>query len=297
MVGKISTTTLWVTTMNYRLSTLAIAIFATFPINAELGSNQTVPISVPLAHSYHQEIKVEEYWKSEKLDGIRAVWTGESLVTRNGNTIHAPDWFIDPLPNYPLEGELWAGRGNFHLVQQTVLDKLPINEAWRKIDFMLFDMPSAAGDYQKRYYNIVHFAQRSQRDHIKFIEHSPIKSESELFGYLDAVEAVKGEGVMLRKITSRYQAGRSNDLLKLKKHQDAEAVVVGYKVGKGKYQGLMGALLVQLESGLQFYIGSGFTDNLRREPPPLGSVITFRFNGHTQNGVPKFARFVRERVE
>jgi DNA ligase-1 len=102
---------------------------------------------------------------------------------------------------------------------------------------------------------------------------------------------------MLRKISSRYQAGRSTDLLKLKKHQDAEARVIGYKVGKGKYQGLMGALLVKLESGVEFYIGSGFSDQLRQDPPELGSTITFRYNGLTQNGVPKFARFLRERPE
>tara|TARA_Y100001960_G_scaffold288292_1_gene327197 strand:- start:1520 stop:2371 length:852 start_codon:yes stop_codon:yes gene_type:complete len=283
--------------MQYRLSILAVSIVIALSVQAQTAEQVRPSISVPLAHSYHEKIVVEEYWKSEKLDGIRAIWTGSKLVTRKGNEIHAPDWFLEPLPSYPLEGELWAGRGNFHLVQQTVLDKTPNSKAWRQIDFMLFDMPNSAGDYQKRYYNVVYFTRASQRDHIKYIEHTPIKDEKELFGYLDGIENINGEGVMLRKITSRYQAGRSNDLLKLKKYQDAEATVIGYKVGKGKYHGMMGAILVRVESGIQFYIGSGFTDFQRREPPELGSVITFRYNGYTQNGVPKFARFVRERVE
>ncbi|KHT38773.1 DNA ligase [Vibrio sinaloensis] len=283
--------------MNYQLTSLAASVLIALSMSANAANVDDFLVAVPLAHSYDQKIEVSEYWKSEKLDGIRAIWTGKRLVTRNGNPIHAPDWFVEPLPPYPLEGELWAGRGNFHLVQQTVLDTKPTDAAWRKIDYMLFDMPEAAGDYQKRYHNVIYFTRASKRDHIKYIEHTPIKSETELFGYLDTIDSAKGEGVMLRKITSRYQAGRSNDLLKLKKHQDAEARVVGYKVGRGKYHGLMGALLVQLNSGIKFYIGSGFSDIQRKDPPELGSVITFRYNGYTQNGVPKFARFVRERVE
>lgn len=283
--------------MQLRYSAITVSLLLAFTTKAEVISPTSHAYSVTLAESYHDEININEYWKSEKLDGIRAIWTGSKLITRNGTTINAPQWFTQPLPNYPLEGELWAGRGNFHLVQQTVLDKQPADVAWRNIDFMLFDMPNAAGDYQKRYYNVIYFTRKSNRDHIKYVEHSPIHSEEELFHYLNSVDSAKGEGVMLRKITSRYQAGRSSDLLKLKKHQDAEARVVGYKVGKGKYQGLMGALLVQLDSGLQFYIGSGFSDRQRKHPPPLGSVITFRYNGKTQNGIPKFARFVRERIE
>jgi DNA ligase-1 len=85
-------------------------------------------------------------------------------------------------------------------------------------------------------------------------------------------------------------------MLKLKKHEDMEGVVIGYKLGSGKYKGQMGSLRVRLDSGTEFYIGSGFSDAQRRTPPKIGATITFRFNGKTQNGVPKFARYLRERT-
>ncbi|USD39942.1 DNA ligase [Vibrio sp. SCSIO 43135] len=280
--------------MRLRLSTLSIALLIALPSHseAELGYD----LAVMNAKSYQAGINVLDYWKSEKLDGIRAIWTGSQLVTRNGHRIFAPLWFTESLPNYPLEGELWAGRGNFHVVQQTVLDKYPNNTLWKQIDFMIFDMPEAAGDYQKRYYNIVYWVEQVDEAHIKYIEHTPILSEKELFHHLDNITDKQGEGLMLRKISCRYQAGRSTDMLKLKKHQDTEATVVGYKVGNGKFAGMMGSLLVRLDSGLEFYIGSGFSELERQNPPKIGSVITFRYNGLTQNGVPKFARYVRERV-
>ncbi|MCG9678889.1 DNA ligase [Vibrio sp. Isolate24] len=282
--------------MQIKLTRIAIGVVLSFNALADAHySHGFIPVTQ--ANAYEYGTNVEDYWKSEKLDGIRAIWNGTQLTTRNGKIIHAPDWFIKPLPDYAVEGELWAGRGNFHIVQKTVLDAQPLDVSWQKIDFMLFDMPYAAGDYQKRYYNIRHLVHTLKTSHIKLIEHTPIHSEQELFHFLDNVSEQKGEGLMLRKITSRYQAGRSSDLLKMKKHQDAEGIVVGYKVGKGKYSGKMGALLIQLNSGLEFYIGSGFSDEQRRHPPKLGSTITFRYNGYTQNGIPKFARYMRERPD
>ncbi|EKO3515049.1 DNA ligase [Vibrio fluvialis] len=279
--------------MQLKLTLIAAALLTTQHSAALANPLAFVPVAQ--ANEYHDGINIYEYWQSEKLDGIRAIWNGKQLLTRNGNPIYAPRWFTDPLPDYALEGELWAGRGHFALVQQTVLDHTPSDEAWRKIDFMLFDMPDAAGDYTKRYYNLIHVVDSASSKHIKYIEHTPVLSEQELLRYLDTLVNENGEGIMLRKVTARYQAGRSNDLLKLKKHQDAEARVVGYKIGKGKYKGLMGSVLVRTDEGTEFYVGTGFSDEQRLNPPEIGSLITYRYNGLTAEGKPRFARFVRVR--
>lgn len=279
--------------MQLKLTLIAAALLTTQHSAALANPLAFVPVAQ--ANEYHDGINIYEYWQSEKLDGIRAIWNGKQLLTRNGNPICAPRWFTDPLPDYALEGELWAGRGHFALVQQTVLDHTPSDEAWRKIDFMLFDMPDAAGDYTKRYYNLIHVVDSASSKHIKYIEHTPVLSEQELLRYLDTLVNENGEGIMLRKVTARYQAGRSNDLLKLKKHQDAEARVVGYKIGNGKYKGLMGSVLVRTDEGTEFYVGTGFSDEQRLNPPEIGSLITYRYNGLTAEGKPRFARFVRVR--
>ena len=94
-----------------------------------------------------------------------------------------------------------------------------------------------------------------------------------------------------------YKTGRSSDLLKLKTYQDTEAEVIGYRPGRGKYQGMVGALVVKTPEGKEFAIGSGLTDELRRTPPQIGSIITYRYNGLTKHGLPRFARFLRVRQE
>ncbi|CAM2887370.1 DNA ligase (ATP) [Vibrio mytili] len=281
--------------MPLKMSLIALAVIT--GASTDTFAITDINPDVSLAETYQEGIDVSEYWYSEKLDGIRAYWTGQHLVTRNGNRIYAPAWFTESLPNYPLDGELWAGRGNFHIVQQTVLDKTPVERAWRDIDFMIFDMPYSAGDYRKRYYNIKELVFELDESHIKFVEHRVIQDEAHLFRQLDKISTADGEGVMLRKVSSRYQAGRGSDLLKLKHYQDTEAMVIGYKPGTGRLLGMMGAIHVRMPNGVEFYIGSGFTDEVRRTPPKVGSTVTFRYNGFTQNGKPKFARFLRERLK
>ena len=98
---------------------------------------------------------------------------------------------------------------------------------------------------------------------------------------------------MLHRADSRYRAERTDDLLKLKPHQDAEARVIAHLPGNGKYENMLGALQVQRPDGLQFRVGTGFTDEQRRHPPPVGTWITYTYHGLTAKGMPRFARFLR----
>jgi DNA ligase-1 len=102
---------------------------------------------------------------------------------------------------------------------------------------------------------------------------------------------------MLHRGASRYASGRSDDLLKLKPYLDAEARVVAHLPGKGKYRGLMGALLVESTQGGRFRIGTGFSDAERVDPPPIGAQITYRYHGFTDAGIPRFPSFLRVREE
>jgi len=71
--------------------------------------------------------------------------------------------------------------------------------------------------------------------------------------------------------------------------------VISHIAGKGKYQDMLGSLLVEMPVGLQFRIGSGFTDQQRSNPPAIGKTITYTYHGKTQKGIPKFASFLRIR--
>ncbi|WP_443088740.1 DNA ligase [Vibrio sp. SCSIO 43137] len=273
------------------LSLLSISIsFVLCPFYSQAS---TLEQSLILAEEYSEDQHLKGYWYSEKLDGIRALWTGKELLTRKGNKIVAPDWFYKALPGIPLEGELWAGRGNFYKVQQTVLTSQPSDVAWKDIRFMLFDIPGSKKTYRQRYQRLLDLEVVAKANFVKVIRQYAIESQHQLSHLFNETDKNGAEGLMLRNPDSVYRQGRSNDLIKLKKHQDAEAMVVGYRAGKGKYTGMTGSLLVRQKNGKQFYIGSGLSEQLRKHPPAIGEVITFRFNGMTSKGLPRFARFIR----
>jgi len=253
------------------------------------------PAKVPLANVYQQGAPLADYWVSEKLDGVRAYWDGERLWSRRGNPFQAPDWFVSDFPPQPLDGELWLGRGHFAQLSGIVRTVRPVDADWRSVRFMVFDLPLVDQTFDQRLPRLRELVSQAGSPYLALVEQQRPGNHQQLMARRDKMIAVGGEGLMLRRGASIYKAGRSDDLLKVKRFDDAEAIVVGILPGKGKYQGMMGALRVRLAGKREFRIGSGFSDAERAEPPPLGSVITFKHSGHTATGLPRFASFMRVR--
>lgn len=249
---------------------------------------------VPLANTYQKGVALQEYWVSEKLDGVRAYWNGHRFLSRSGHVYQAPDWFVGELPADPLDGELWMGRQRFAELSGAVRKQIPVDQEWRDIRFHVFDLP-APGPFHERYARLTALVESTDSRYLELVEQAPASSHAALMVRLNKVVAEGGEGLMLKRRESRYEAGRSDDLLKVKTFEDAEAVVVEHLAGKGRLQGMMGALRVELPSGRRFRIGTGFSDEQRAQPPALGTRITFKYYGLTATGLPRFASFLRVR--
>ena len=114
---------------------------------------------------------------------------------------------------------------------------------------------------------------------------------------LDELVALGAEGLMIRKPGSLYEVGRSHTILKVKPFKDADAVVVGHEPGKGRHKGRLGGLVLRLPDGKEFNVGTGLSDDERRNPPPVGSTVTYAYTEHTSDGIPKCASFLRVRPE
>lgn len=255
------------------------------------------PPELLLANVYRDGIDPSRYLVSEKLDGVRALWDGRQLFSRAGNPIHAPDWFVARLPDVALDGELWLGRGQFERLSGIVRKDQPIDAEWRGVRYMIFELPGAAGTFAERAERIRQVVRQAQLPWLQEIPQKPAVDRQQLQKMLDEVIRGGGEGLMLHRADAPYETGRSDTLLKVKPWLDAEAVVIAHLPGKGKYMGLLGALLVRAPDGREFRLGTGFTDQQRRQPPPVGATVTYRYRDLTKNGLPRFASFLRIRRE
>ena len=250
-----------------------------------------------LAEGYAAGIDVSQYWVSEKFDGVRAQWDGRSLRFRGGGLVPAPAWFTAHFPAVPLDGELWSGRGQFDALSGTVRKLEPVDAEWRQVRYLAFELPGAAGNFSERLRQMQAHVAAAGVPWLLVAEQTRVASHVELMRQLDAVVRKGGEGLMLHRADAPYLTGRSDVLLKLKPWQDAEAVVVGYAPGKGKYQGMTGALEMEMPDGRRFRIGSGLSDAQRRQPPPIGTRITYRYQHLTRKGMPRFPRYLRVRED
>lgn len=273
-------------------SWLVVACCALISIAAANEDPQPPPVT--LAEVYHlgDPLDLSAYRVSEKYDGVRAWWTGRELLTRSGRRIHAPAWFTAGWPQQVLDGELWGGRGRFETTSGTVRKSVPVDEEWRLLRYRVFDLPEHPGNFDQRQ-NALTALIPMLGPWIEGVKQETLKTAQQLETRLKSVVSAGGEGLMLRRGDSHHHAGRSRDLLKLKLYDDAEAVVIGYLPGRGKYEGMTGALLVERADGLRFAIGSGLSDEQRRHPPGVGSSITYAYTGLTEAGVPRFARLLR----
>lgn len=244
-----------------------------------------------LAESWDNAADLTDWWMSEKLDGVRAYWDGKQFLSRQGNIYYAPDWFIAGLPSVALDGELWIGRKKFQRTVSTVRrqDK---NDLWKEVRYLVFDAPAAGGGFEERLAFLKDALAKGAAKFARQHAHARCQSLEALKAELARIEALGGEGLMLRQPGSKYVTGRSSTLVKVKTFHDAEAVVTGHQAGAGRHKGRMGALLVKLPDGTDFAIGTGFSDRERENPPPVGATVTFRYQELSEAGVPRFPSWV-----
>lgn len=253
--------------------------------------------AILLAEVYRNQVDVTKYLVSEKLDGVRAIWDGQTLRFRSGKAINAPIWFIAGLPKRALDGELWLGRGSFEGLSGLVRREVPDDAEWHQVRYMIFELPESPGTFAERAAQIREIVHQANVPWLREIEQVPAVDRESLQKRMKEVVKAGGEGLMLHRADATYETGRSDTLLKMKPWEDAEAVVIGYQPGNGKHAGKMGALLVRSEDGREFSLGVGFSDRQRRDPPPIGATVTYRYRDLTGNGLPRFASFLRVRVE
>jgi DNA ligase-1 len=201
---------------------------------------------------------------SEKLDGVFARWDGARLVSRDGVVLAAPSWFTAGLPaGVLLDGELWTRRGDFDRASGIARSQ---NGDWSALRFMLFDAPSAL-PFSERLRVIDAIA----TPYCCAVPTVALVDVRDLAERMTEIVNGGGEGMVVRAADSAYVTDGH-----------ATAIVVAHYAGG----------IVLSRDGVTFRVGSGLTTAQRRNPPVLGSVVTYRYDGLTGKGLPRFPRLV-----
>ena len=237
--------------------------------------------------------QIKGWLMSEKLDGVRAIWTGSDFLSRNGKKFFAPAWFTDQLPTgEKLDGELYITRGAFQQTVSVVRKKKPIDAEWKAVRYCVFDAPECRGGFESRLKFCSEILAGCAVAEV--VKHEVCKSRTHLDEFFSGLISIGAEGVMLRRTGSAYEHSRSGNLLKFKSFDSEEAEVVGHHPGEGKHLGRLGALICLWQDKI-FKVGTGLSDALRTSPPSIGAQVSFKYQGLTDGGAPRFPVFLSEK--
>ena len=299
-------------------------------------------LSFMLAKEYSGDMKVPKEFKgnedkyapvgwlmSEKLDGYRGRFNPEtnSFWSRQNKPYVAPQWFIDAMPDVHIDGELFCGRDGFQKMG-AARKKVPVDKDWMSIKFYVYDAPELENEFYDRYIaleEIVREAEVFWEDYkltlgkefqsvtcpLVITKHYEVESIEHMKTFYDGILEKGGEGIMIKNPWSNYEGKRSNHLLKYKPAFDAEAIIVDYKEGTGKYTGKLGAFVCKPlinKGNYQIIDGdenhefatSGMDDSIRtsyKQTHPIGTIITIGYTSFTDTGKFRFARYMRVRED
>jgi DNA ligase-1 len=266
------------------------------------------------------------WWVSEKYDGQRAIWDGEKFVSRGASAEprvypYVPRWFMACMPpGIALDGELFLERNSFSETTSILKTRLKperqrkkgdpsqqdLDRRWAAIQYRVFDV--ITGDlYEQRKQILkeivkqrttawksipVPFYIKKGPCPLVFTEQYQIKSQQELMKFYNSLVDHGAEGVMIRAPGIPYIPRRTKLMLKMKLVDDAECKIIGYKPGEGKYQGLLGSF--ECTNGVSKFFVSGMNDTIRknyRTTHPVGTLLTYTFNGLTSDSIPRHPRY------
>ena len=95
----------WIPRHNYQLGRLILhaGLYPDYVLRLfRIGAGRYDP-----AQKVHEQVLLDGaagYLVSEKLDGVRARWDGQRLLTRSGHAIDVPRWFTAGWPRQPMDG-------------------------------------------------------------------------------------------------------------------------------------------------------------------------------------------------
>jgi DNA ligase-1 len=293
-------------------------------------SDSTQKFEVSLAYNLDKVKNVDPidgtYWASRKLDGTRTIcmvdnyYEGDEFkqevkfLSRSGKEFTTLSNLIEPIKKltcqlngtWVLDGECCIMEGdteNFNLLMREVTRKnhtieCPKYNIFDIITLEEFEGKKKSDIFEKRYKLLCELFYESQYDngvqtHINILQQEPIKSQEDFDRWTKSVSEYGWEGFMLRK-NIYYEKGRCKSLLKVKKFQDDEYIVLDVVNGKASYNeggtkeyDVVSALIIS-HKGTMVQVGSGLSKEQRlrwyKDPNDIiGKTITVQYFEETVN--------------
>lgn len=276
----------------YRCLPLLLLLSAVTAL-ADAGSG---PAPWPLA-LYHPGVDPSHYWVRERLRGVRAYWTGRRLENAEGVPIAVPAGFTRGFPHRALDGKLWMGRHGYSRLLGLLHRRVPEAREWTTVLFMALDLPGHPGPFKTRLPALRRLTEGLTAPHLRVPPHIRITDRHALREQLRQILKAGGAGLMLHRDEALYRHPAPDDLLEMRPFRRGQGQVVAVIHARGHGSTRMLGLLLRGHGDHLFRLTEGFSEAQRDHPPPIGSIVAYKFYGYTRDGRPRFMRFLKVNEE
>lgn len=205
-----------------------------------------------LAHSYNDyrekiDWKKQKVFVQPKLDGLRAINDGKTIMSRNGKPYVSTPHLLHKYA-VALDGELYNHeyKEDFNKIVSLCKKQKPtieeLKESADKVEYWVYDYPSHNGIFSERYKALKEIKDLPKK--IVIVPTYEVKSEQEIKDYHTKFIGEGYEGTIVR-IDAPYENKRSKNLLKFKDFIDEEFKIVGAEEGTGGRAGTIGYFILQ----------------------------------------------------
>lgn len=259
----------------------------------------------------------DEDWVIEpKIDGMRcfAMVNSDGSVdffSRGGKPINTLDHLIPELQSFGVSG-VYDGEVMTTSFQESMSDikrktkKDNVDIFFHVFDYLTlpeWDTQKCLRPYGLRRDNLRTIYIRSQLDELKYVLINPF---FEISSYEEAKDMYASfidegyEGAIVKRWDGEYEFKRTTDWMKIKPVETHDVEITGVQEGKGKYEGMMGALFYDWK-GRTGRVGTGFSDEDRARKWEIGTIIEIELMEETElkedgtGGIPRHSRFKKIR--
>lgn len=244
-----------------------------------------------------------------KYDGIRcrAIPTGSGtiLLSSEENVIysvpHINEMFDNMKLDCELDGELYSHNLPFEELVSRTNRTANLHPDREQVSFYLFDVVNDRPQSER----ILWIKNYVESDHLKIAPFWICYSLDEIMKVYDNIVSNNYEGIIVRHYLAPYVRKRSTFVMKFKPKQEDSYEIVGFQeeVSKdGNPKDTLGALVCKSGDGNLFHVGTGFTEERRREIWEARDILEGQFAKvkyqHITVGkkVPRFPVFVEVEV-
>lgn len=247
-------------------------------------------------------IDIRDYYISEYIDGMSAIWTGKELYNNHKIKYDIDEKFFKNFPPFEIRGLLYCGTDYYDTFNDVMLKKFKCTKLY------VYDVPSEGGDLKERLQILRNYLNKHPTPNITFVEQHEFENEKDFIDFFNTTTINGSEGVYMHKKNTAYSVSKQEKIIKLRKFYKDNCIITKVNIENNKLVNYQCSWKkdnakrvnesdneqVENNETIEINIGQGFTIEHMQNPLKVGDKIAFKYYKLNKQNIPIHCVFLRK---